>query len=114
MDELPKEMNDQLFQKLKSAIELQRMSAKERLAYEMSIAAERDLSACMAASYEEGKERGKAEGVEEGIEKGIEKGKAEGLLAGMRQVASNMKRKGMDLTSIMDCTGLSADVILTL
>lgn len=110
MDELPKEMNDRLFKKLKSAIELQRMSAKERLAYEMSIAAERDLSACMAASYEEGK----SEGVEEGIEKGKAEGKAEGFLVGMRQVASNMKRKGIDLASIIDCTGLSADVILAL
>lgn len=106
MNQLPLEMNDKLFQKLKSAIELQRMNTKERLAYEISIAAERDLSACMAASYEEG--------IEKGIEEGKAEGKAEGLLAGMRQVASNMKHKGMDLTSIMDCTGLSADVILAL
>ena len=56
MGQLSKEtiQNDKLLRKLKSAIELQRMSAKERLAYELSIAAERDLAACMATSFEEG------------------------------------------------------------
>ena len=46
MGQLSKEtiQNDKLLRKLKSAIELQRMSAKERLAYELSIAAERDLA----------------------------------------------------------------------
>lgn len=61
MGQLSKEtiQNDKLLRKLKSAIELQRMSAKERLAYELSIAAERDLAACMATSFEEGEEKGK-------------------------------------------------------
>lgn len=49
--------NDKLLRKLKSAIELQRMSAKERLAYELSIAAERDLAACMATSLRRGRKR---------------------------------------------------------
>ena len=59
MGQLSKEtiQNDKLLRKLKSAIELQRMSAKERLAYELSIAAGRDLAACMATSFEEGEER---------------------------------------------------------
>ncbi|MEY8475200.1 hypothetical protein [Parabacteroides johnsonii] len=88
MEQLSKEtiQNDKLLRKLKSAIELQRMSAKERLAYELSIAAERDLAACMATSFEEGEEKGKAEG--------------------MRKIILNMKQAGMDLATIAKTAGL--------
>ena len=88
MGQLSKEtiQNDKLLRKLKSAIELQRMSAKERLAYELSIAAERDLAACMATSFEEGEEKGIAEG--------------------MRKIILNMKQAGMDLATIAKTAGL--------
>ena len=92
MGQLSKEtiQNDKLLRKLKSAIELQRMSAKERLAYELSIAAERDLAACMAASFEEGEEKGIAKGITEG----------------MRKIILNMKQAGMDLATIAKTAGL--------
>ena len=88
MEQLSKEtiQNDKLLRKLKSAIELQRVSAKERLAYELSIAAERDLAACMATSFEEGEEKGKAEG--------------------RRKIILNMKQAGMDLATIAKTAGL--------
>ncbi len=88
MGQLSKEtiQNDKLLRKLKSAIELQRMSAKERLAYELSIAAERDLAACMATSFEEGEEKGMAKG--------------------MRKIILNMKQAGMDLATIAKTAGL--------
>ncbi len=88
MGQLSKEtiQNDKLLRKLKSAIELQRMSAKERLAYELSIAAERDLTACMATSFEEGEEKGMAKG--------------------MRKIILNMKQAGMDLATIAKTAGL--------
>ncbi|WP_455627293.1 hypothetical protein [Parabacteroides johnsonii] len=100
MEQLSKEtiQNDKLLRKLKSAIELQRMSAKERLAYELSIAAERDLAACMATSFEEGEEKGMAKGKAEG--------KAEGLAEGMRKIILNMKQAGMDLATIAKTAGL--------
>lgn len=96
MGQLSKEtiQNDKLLRKLKSAIELQRMSAKERLAYELSIAAERDLAACMATSFEEGEEKGKAEGITQGIAEG------------MRKIILNMKQAGMDLATIAKTAGL--------
>ena len=92
MGQLSKEtiQNDKLLRKLKSAIELQRMSAKERLAYELSIAAERDLAACMATSFEEGEEKGIAKGITEG----------------MRKIILNMKQAGMDLATIAKTAGL--------
>ena len=92
MEQLSKEtiQNDKLLRKLKSAIELQRMRAKERLAYELSIAAARDLAACMATSFEEGEEKGMAKGIAEG----------------MRKIILNMKQAGMDLATIAKTAGL--------
>ena len=96
MESLSKEMNPRLYDRLQTAIALQRMSVEERLAYEMSIAADRDFCACMATSYEDGLEKGRTEGLAEGEAKG----KSEGLLEGMRQMLRNMRDSGMDLKSI--------------
>ena len=95
MERLPKELNEQIFQKLKSIVEIERMTPDERLAYELSLSTERDLYACMETKYEEG------------LEKGIEKGKAEGLAEGIKSVAARLKHLGMDLPSITHATGLT-------
>ena len=95
MERLPKELNEQIFQKLKSIVEIERMTPDERLAYELSLSTERDLYACMETKYEEG------------LEKGIEKGKAEGLAEGIKSVAIRLKQLGMDLPSITNATGMT-------
>lgn len=41
-------------------------------------------------------------------------GKAEGLAEGMRQVASRMKDTGVDVATIVKCTGLSEEIVLSL
>lgn len=94
MDRLPEELNNQLFRKLKSIVEIERMSANERLEYELSLAVERDMLSALDASREEG----------------LAKGRAEGL----RQTAINMKRTGLDVDTIVNCTGLSKEEILAL
>jgi len=45
--------NDNFLKKLKSAVEVERMSLDERLAYELSLSVERDWYACMEYRYEE-------------------------------------------------------------
>ena len=95
MERLPKELNEQIFQKLKSIVEIERMTPDERLAYELSLSTERDLYACMETKYEEG------------LEKGIEKGKAEGLAECIKSGAARLKHLGMDLPSITHATGLT-------
>ena len=60
-------------------------------------------------------EKGRAEGIEEGRAEGMEKGRAEGMEKGMSQrsleIAKKMLAHGMDETSIMDMTGLTAEEI---
>ena len=48
--------------------------------------------------------------LEEGMERGLELGRAKGRA----EVASTMLAKGMDIDTISELTGLSADEILTL
>jgi predicted transposase/invertase (TIGR01784 family) len=71
------------------------MSLDERLAYELSLSVERDWYACMEYRYEEG----------------VEKGKQEGLIKGQYQTATNLKKSGIDLQIIADCTGLTLEEV---
>ena len=105
MGEIPKLIweNDNFLKKLKSAVEVERMSLDERLAYELSLSVERDWYACMEYRYEEGVEKGKQEG--------IKKGKLEGKKEGLYQTATNMKNRGIDLQTIVDCTGLTLEEV---
>ena len=105
MGEIPKHIweNDNFLKKLKSAVEVERMSLDERLAYELSLSVERDWYACMEYRYEEGVEKGKQEG--------LIKGKQEGKLEGLYQTATNLKKSGIDLQTIADCTGLTLEEV---
>ena len=87
MERLPDELNNQLFQKLKSIVEIERMSANERLEYELSLAVERDLLSAIDASFEDGRE---------------EKG---------REIARNLKSLGLSLEDIYKATGLTTEEI---
>ena len=61
----------------------------------------------MEYRYEEGVEKGKQAGLEEGLIKG----KLEGKLEGLYQTATNMKNRGIDLQTIVDCTGLTLEEV---
>ena len=106
MERLPQELNNQIFRKLKSIVEVERMTPDQRLEYELSISVERDLSAALDTSFDDG--------MEKGLEKGIEKGKAEGMKHGVekgkaeeqRLIAANLKKQGINIETIAQCTGL--------
>ena len=114
MARLPKELNEQIFQKLKSIVEIERMTPDERLEYELSLSTERDLYACMETKYEEGMEKGMEKGLEKGKFEGIREGMKEGIKEGIREVALRLKQLGMDMQSIMKATGLTESEIQAL
>ena len=78
------------------------MSPQERLIYD------RHLDAIMIQN--DVIDTAKWEGRIEGIAEGEAKGKAEG----MRQVAARMKDTGVDVATIVKCTGLSEEIALSL
>ena len=87
MERLPQELNNQIFRKLKSIVEVERMTPDQRLEYELSLSVERDLSAALDTSFEDGMEKGK---IEE-----------------QRLIAANFKKQGINIETIALCTGLS-------
>ena len=102
MARLPKELNEQIFQKLKSIVEIERMTPDERLEYELSLSTERDLYACMETKYEEG------------MEKGMEKVNSRVSKKAFVKSPSASKQLGMDMQSIMKATGLTESEIQAL
>ena len=103
MERLPEELNNQIFRKLKSIVEVERMTPDQRLEYELSLSVERDLCAALDTSFEDG--------MEKGVEKGMEKGKAEGKMEEQRIIAANLKKQGVNIGIISQCTGLSVEEI---
>ena len=91
MERLPEELNNQIFRKLKSIVEVERMTPDQRLEYELSLSVERDLAAALDTSFEDGMEKGK---VEE-----------------QRLIAANLKKQGVNIETIAQCTGLSIEEI---
>ena len=71
------------------------MTPDQRLEYELSLSVERDLSAALDTSFDDG------------MEKGVEKGKAEE----QRLIAANFKKKGINIETIAQCTGLLVEEI---
>lgn len=103
MERLPEELNNQIFRKLKSIVEVERMTPDQRLEYELSLSVERDLCAALDTSFEDGMEKGKVEGWAEG--------KAEGKMEEQRIIAANLKKQGVNIDIISQCTGLSVEEI---
>ena len=91
MERLPKELNNQIFRKLKSIVEVASKTPDQRLEYELSLSVERDLSAALDTSFEDGMEKGKAEE--------------------QRLIAANLKKQGINIDTIAQCTGLSVEEI---
>ena len=51
------------------------------------------------------------DGMEKGMEKGIEKGMERGKVEEQRQIAANLKKQGINIETIAQCTGLSVEEI---
>ena len=52
--------------------------------------------------------------IDKGIEKGIEKGREEGIEKGREGVILNMLKKKMDISTIVECTGVSKEQVVQL
>ena len=67
---------------------------------------------------QKGLEEGMQKGLEEGMQKGLEEGRQEGIVTGVelekKNIAQSMKKKGFDISMIMEITGLTKEKILSL
>lgn len=134
LEYLPFKGQKEMFEKLEKLAKIVNLNKKERDEYDELLKVYRDNKNTweyaiengfeegqvkgMAAGLAEGKAKGlaegKAKGLAEGKAKGLAEGKAAGMAEGLTTAARAMKQKGMDIASIMDCTGLDAETIATL
>jgi predicted transposase/invertase (TIGR01784 family) len=61
----------------------------------------------LVGRFEEGREKGRAEGLEEGRAEGLEEGRAEGRAEERMAVARQLLASGVDVATVISCTGLS-------
>ena len=72
----------------------------------------------LAEGLATGRQEGLAEGLVAGRQEGLAEGRQEGLAEGAelekKNIAQGMKKKGFDISLIMELTGLSKEMILSL
>ena len=95
----PKELCDKVFDRLFEEAEIAKFTPQELREYEASKIAYRDIK----NSVDTAKREGIAEGMEKGMKKGMEKKSLE--------IAKKMLTKGMDEATVMEITGLTAELI---
>lgn len=103
LERMPFEARKAVFKKLLEVANVENMTPEERYCYDESLKAYRDYYNTIASAERISREKGQAEGEA--------KGKAEGLTEGLLLVASNMKKGGIDLASIIKYTGLDEETI---
>jgi flagellar biosynthesis/type III secretory pathway protein FliH len=99
------------FKKLLKVAELTALTQEDRALYEEKVKVYRDyvnqLDYAIKEGIKKGRKEWREEGREEGLVAGIEKGREEGREEEKRQTAIKMKSKGVAVSIISDCTGLS-------
>lgn len=73
-----------------------------------------DMISVERTLYNSGWRKGVAEGIAVGKAEGLAEGEAKGEVKGVRMVALNMKKQGMDNATIAACTGLDIQIVESL
>ena len=107
----PKALRDQVFDRLFEEAEIARFTPRELREYEDSRKAYRDLKNSLDTALRQGRAEGHAKGLEEGLERGHAKGLAEGRAEEKMEMAKNLKSLGVDVKTIMQASGLTEEQI---
>jgi predicted transposase/invertase (TIGR01784 family) len=107
LDRVPDKLREKIFTNLFEQAEIANFAPEEYRNYEDSLKHYRDLKNSFDSSREEGREQG----IKEGREQGIKEGKQEGRKEEKTSIARNMLKMGIDISMIIDVTGLSAEEI---
>ena len=86
-------------------VDFPNFTPQEQREYEASKMAYRDIKNSIDTAKREGKEEGLAEGMEKGLAEGMERGMTQRSL----EIARKMLANGMDVATVMEITGLSAE-----
>ena len=107
LERMPERLRKSVFERLLEVADVASLTKEERVLYDEALKRYRD--------YKNTVEYAEEKGIKKGIEQGIEIGKAEGMAQGIEQgkleMALAMKRKGIPLEVIAECSGLSLEEI---
>ena len=92
-------------------LRIDKLSPSEKGQYDAHMAALRDQTSVIETGWIEGHADGRAEGIAEGKAEGRAEGIAEGQNLEKRQIAANLKKQGLSIEIIANCTGLSPEEI---
>ena len=96
-------------------LRIDRLSPSEKSQYYAHMEALRYQKSVIETGWIEGHAEGRAEGIAEGRAESIAKGREEGIAEGQnlekRQIAANLKKQGLPIEIIANCTGLSPEEI---
>ena len=114
LETLPFKGQKALFERLEKLAKIVNLNKKERDEYEDCLKVYRDNKNVWDYALREGRQEGHEKGRQEGREEGREEGRQEGREEAIYQIARNMRERGIDLASIIACTGLDAEAIVAL
>ena len=92
-------------------LRIDRLSPSEKSQYYAHMEALRYQKSVIETGWIEGHADGRAEGIAEGKAEGRAEGIAEGQNLEKRQIAANLKKQGLSIEIIANCTGLSPEEI---
>ena len=103
LERMPFKARKAVFDKLLEVADVANLSKDERVLYDEALKRYRDYKNTIDYAEEKG--------LEEGLEKGIRIGEAKGKAEEQRLIAANFKKQGINIETIAQCTGLSAEEI---
>ncbi|MBD9293260.1 MAG: hypothetical protein EGS78_01410, partial [Bacteroidales bacterium] len=99
----PERLRDRIFTKLFDVAELAQLDDNDRTNYIKAMNTERDTYNQIEYARESGREEGREEGLKEGHEKGAKQNSCD--------IAKRMLEKGIDIETISELTGLTAEEV---
>ena len=109
--ERPERLRDRIFTKLFDVAELAQLDDKDRTNYIKSMNTERDTYNQIEYARETGREEGREEGHKVGKEEGLKEGREKGAKQNSCDIAKRMLEKGIDIETISELTGLTAEEV---
>ena len=91
--------------------ELAQLDDKDRTNYIKAMNTERDTYNQIEYARESGREEGREEGHKVGKEEGLKEGREEGAKQKSCDIAKRMLEKGIDIETILELTGLTAEEV---
>lgn len=120
-DRMPSALKEQVFKRLEQLASVANLSLENRIAYEKAVDSfyvSRIWEEDVIRRGEEIAKKGLEEGLKKGMQKGLEKGMQKGLEKGRKETqvatAVNLKKAGIPLSTIAQCTGLSLEELESL